>query len=156
MTDDILQEREKTHGDFARTAETAQQLKTVLHSAAAVRAIPDVQAEALHMICSKLARIVCGDPNEPDHWRDIAGYARLGERACAPTEGASVPQGSPELSREERGLLPPAGMHVCYHPRTSDDAEPWEGSRNNSGKLEPDVRAATREGVIEQLRGMLK
>jgi len=37
------------------------------------------QGEAIHMICVKLARIVCGDPNHADHWDDIAGYARLGK-----------------------------------------------------------------------------
>jgi hypothetical protein len=25
----------------------------------------------------KMSRILCGNPNEPDHWRDIAGYATL-------------------------------------------------------------------------------
>ena len=36
-----------------------------------------VQQEALHMICSKLARIANGDPNHVDSWHDIAGYASL-------------------------------------------------------------------------------
>jgi hypothetical protein len=35
------------------------------------------QANALHMICSKLARIANGDPNYADSWRDVAGYATL-------------------------------------------------------------------------------
>jgi hypothetical protein len=29
------------------------------------------------MILMKLARVIAGNPNEPDHWRDIAGYAEL-------------------------------------------------------------------------------
>ncbi len=29
------------------------------------------------MIAHKIASILAGDPNEIDHWRDIAGYATL-------------------------------------------------------------------------------
>jgi len=37
---------------------------------------PD-QQEALDMICHKIGRIVNGDPDYDDSWRDIAGYAQL-------------------------------------------------------------------------------
>jgi len=37
---------------------------------------PD-QREALEMIQVKIARIINGDPNYADNWRDIEGYARL-------------------------------------------------------------------------------
>jgi hypothetical protein len=37
---------------------------------------PD-QREALEMIVVKIARIINGDPNCADSWRDIEGYARL-------------------------------------------------------------------------------
>ena len=76
----MLVERETTHGDFNRTAQVAQDLKGVLSTS--THKIPYTQAEALDLICTKLARIVCGNPNEPDHWKDIAGYANLGEEAC--------------------------------------------------------------------------
>jgi hypothetical protein len=33
--------------------------------------------ESLDMISNKIARIVNGNPSEPDHWIDIAGYATL-------------------------------------------------------------------------------
>jgi len=36
-----------------------------------------VLRQSLAMIALKLSRILCGDPQEPDHWRDIAGYATL-------------------------------------------------------------------------------
>jgi hypothetical protein len=29
------------------------------------------------MICSKLARLACGDADHVDSWHDIAGYATL-------------------------------------------------------------------------------
>ena len=35
------------------------------------------QREALGQITFKIARILSGDPNHPDHWDDIAGYALL-------------------------------------------------------------------------------
>jgi hypothetical protein len=41
--------------------------------------------EALEMICTKIARILSGNPNDPDHWKDIAGYAELGGEACDST-----------------------------------------------------------------------
>lgn len=38
------------------------------------------QLESLDMILHKCGRILSGDPNEPDHWRDIEGYARLANK----------------------------------------------------------------------------
>jgi hypothetical protein len=35
------------------------------------------QQEALDMICHKIGRIINGDANYDDSWRDIAGYAQL-------------------------------------------------------------------------------
>lgn len=77
--DPILVEREKTHGDFRHVARDAQALKTIVNDSSL---IPDVQREALEMICSKIARIICGNSKEKDHWIDIAGYAKLGAEAC--------------------------------------------------------------------------
>jgi hypothetical protein len=37
----------------------------------------DDMAETLSMIAHKIGRIIAGNPEEPDHWRDIAGYAQL-------------------------------------------------------------------------------
>ena len=78
MTDisETLEEREKTHGDYAEVASTAQAIKTYIAEAAAGR-LSATQHEALDMIASKIGRICSGNPNEPDHWRDIEGYARL-------------------------------------------------------------------------------
>lgn len=71
----VLEERGKTHGDFKFGSEVSQALKEIIAVSDADMA--DHQEEALDMICHKLARIVAGNPNEPDHWRDIAGYATL-------------------------------------------------------------------------------
>ncbi len=71
---ETIRTRESTHGPFKYTAAIAQQLKDVIANPGDRS---EVQREVLDMICSKIARIVVGDPTEPDHWRDIAGYAML-------------------------------------------------------------------------------
>ena len=71
----ILDEREKTHGDFAKVARAATDLKHSFRRSPG--RMTDIQREALDLIATKLARIVCGDPNVRDHWEDIAGYANL-------------------------------------------------------------------------------
>jgi hypothetical protein len=73
-----LVDREKTHGSYKDVAACSQSLKYVISQGKSE--LTSAQAESLDMICSKLARILCGDPNEPDHWHDIAGYAKLVER----------------------------------------------------------------------------
>jgi hypothetical protein len=70
---DLLNEREQTHGRFEEVAYTARTIRYAMTR----DGLSAVQEEALNMIASKLARIACGNPDEPDHWRDIAGYAEL-------------------------------------------------------------------------------
>jgi hypothetical protein len=76
---EILNEREKTHGPYERTARLSQMLKQVVGDgiAGSPGEFDHVAMESLDMICSKLARILSGNPDEPDHWDDIAGYAKL-------------------------------------------------------------------------------
>ena len=86
---DILDEREKTHGDFYRVAGTAQELKDVMRRGKNWDEIDDTEREALEMIATKIGRILSGYPHEADHWRDIAGYATLIERwltSCTASE----------------------------------------------------------------------
>lgn len=78
----ILAEREATHGDFSETAEFAQNIKGIFRIAPAFEKLPARQREALDLIATKLARVLVGNNMEPDHWRDLAGYAKLGEEAC--------------------------------------------------------------------------
>lgn len=73
----LLEERGKTHGDFKDVAYAAQSIKRALHSPDGWESLRYNQREAIDMIASKLARIVCGNPDEHDHWRDIIGYATL-------------------------------------------------------------------------------
>lgn len=71
---ELLEEREKTHGDFREVARRAQALKAVINEN---KSLPLQQREALDMIASKVARILSGDNNCKDHWVDVGGYAEL-------------------------------------------------------------------------------
>ena len=70
-----LADRQKTHGDFQQVAKVAESLMNNIE----FQRLSASQSFAVRMIVGKLARIVCGNPNEPDHWHDIAGYAALVE-----------------------------------------------------------------------------
>jgi len=73
----LVADRGRTHGRFAARAAVEQALKEVLRTGAAWDRLNPAQRSAAEMIAVKLSRAVCGDPAEPDHWDDIAGYARL-------------------------------------------------------------------------------
>ena len=87
-TDNILNERQKTHGEFATHAAISQDLKRVLVKHGEGK-LSDAQAEALGMICHKIARILNGNPGYKDHWDDIAGYATLVSREIEKQEKKS-------------------------------------------------------------------
>lgn len=72
----VLHERGTQYGDFKVMAELAQELKGALRVNASSRLAP-YQWESLDLICTKLARIVVGNPYHEDSWTDIAGYAKL-------------------------------------------------------------------------------
>ena len=74
-TQATLDQRGKRYGTFLGNATLSQQLQTILIGEGL--GYTDVQVEALTYISQKLARIVNGDPNYDDNWRDIAGYAEL-------------------------------------------------------------------------------
>lgn len=81
-TDKLLKEREKTHGKFSDHARYTQRLKNVMHDEEDAAnpgwgKLNVMQREALDMIVHKIGRILAGDPNDADHWEDIAGYAKL-------------------------------------------------------------------------------
>ena len=88
MTDinQILEERGKRYGVFADHAMVTQRLKNIINQYSRRHinrysrrhsAYTADQQEALDMIAHKIGRIICGDPNYSDSWRDIAGYATL-------------------------------------------------------------------------------
>ena len=76
----LLAERQKTHGDFTQNAEISQQLKRVFRQYEVPMHIR--HKEALDMIALKLSRILSGQADFADHWKDLAGYAKLAEEVC--------------------------------------------------------------------------
>ena len=77
--DTVLDERGARYGKFVGHSAVSQDLKFVIsgHLRDRNKELASDQAEALDMICHKIARIVNGDPNYSDSWIDIAGYAKL-------------------------------------------------------------------------------
>ena len=90
-TKDILEERQKTHGDFAWVAEISQELKDCFRQKADWYNLTNVQREALDNIAQKTARIFSGNPNFADHWVDIQGYAKLAEKEIRKGENQDGP-----------------------------------------------------------------
>lgn len=74
---EILKEREKTHGDFSAHAIITQAIKSCYKITNSYDSLNSPQREALDMIAHKVGRILAGNPNTKDHWDDIAGYATL-------------------------------------------------------------------------------
>jgi hypothetical protein len=77
--DVTLANRGTRYGAFGGQSFVAYTLKNTLrtHANKNNKAFSFDQAEALDMICTKLGRIVNGDPDYVDSWVDIAGYAKL-------------------------------------------------------------------------------
>ena len=80
---DTLQERGKQHGKFADNAKFSQTLRQMMRSSPRWAFMTQEQCEALEMIACKMSRIISGDANHTDHWRDIAGYATLAEQSIS-------------------------------------------------------------------------
>lgn len=82
-TDEVLEQRGKRYGSFENGAVLSQTLKNTILQHYFNTHQPDpapldpVIAEAITMICHKLARIGNGDPMYIDNYRDISGYAEL-------------------------------------------------------------------------------
>lgn len=78
--DKTLQERGERYGRFMTHAEVTQEIKDRMRAHTGWQRLEADQAEALEMIAHKIGRILNGDPNYDDSWRDIAGYAVLVEK----------------------------------------------------------------------------
>ncbi len=87
----LLNERGERYGTFTGHAALTQHLKSVIRQALIERkkTLADDQTEALEMICHKIGRIVNGDSNYVENYRDIAGYATLVADRLFETEGAT-------------------------------------------------------------------
>ena len=74
-TDDLLNEREKTHGNAEETFALAAELINTMFPTYPIKKHEFALIEIQH----KISRIINGSYHE-DHWNDIEGYARLGKR----------------------------------------------------------------------------
>ena len=74
-----LNERQSSYGCFEDVARTTCKIMEalVINNPNGLSDLPHPHQEALHMIASKMARIVNGDFNHKDSWHDIQGYAKL-------------------------------------------------------------------------------
>lgn len=75
--EDVLAERGNVYGKFHCHAVIAQTLKFQMQETPGWANLSLPQREALEMIAHKIARILNGNPDYPDSWIDIAGYAKL-------------------------------------------------------------------------------
>ena len=82
MTTDLLNERQKTHGDYREVAIIAQMFREIMRGTTGWQRMNDAQREALDSMASKFGRLGSGDPHFRDHWDDVAGYATLASTQC--------------------------------------------------------------------------
>lgn len=75
--DALIAERGSRYGKFKDGADIMQSLKDVMREVDGWNNLTPSQKEALDMIQHKVGRILNGDPNYDDSWKDIAGYATL-------------------------------------------------------------------------------
>ncbi len=74
---ETLKDRGSKYGPFTGHAEITQALKKEMKLRDGWARLSQDQREALEMIAHKIGRILNGDPDYADSWRDIAGYAEL-------------------------------------------------------------------------------
>jgi hypothetical protein len=99
ITDQILNEREQTHGIYREVASYSQTFKQLMRTSRNWERLDPVQAQTLELEADKIARILCGDPSHLDHWRDGAGYFELVVRDL---EQAQAPVTMPRATMPDR------------------------------------------------------
>ncbi len=71
-----LENRGKKYGNFKEMCEAQAALKRAMRfHVTRFENLAPYQQEALDMFAVKIGRILTGDPDYDDNWRDIAGYA---------------------------------------------------------------------------------
>lgn len=73
----VLKQRGKIYGSYAKNAKLSQKLKDIIRDDISHTYIPYEQREALDNILQKIARIINGDTFYEDNWIDIIGYSQL-------------------------------------------------------------------------------
>lgn len=76
-TNELLSDRNETHGSFVVNSRVSQGLKDVVRNEPGYANLKPIHREALDHIFGKIGRIMAGQPNFDDHWDDISGYGKL-------------------------------------------------------------------------------
>ena len=101
ITDQILNDREQTHGAFREVAGYSQAIKQLMRTSRNWNRLDVAQAQALEVVADKVARILCGDPSYQDHWQDGAGYFELVLRDLVQAQ-AQAPVTMPRATMPDR------------------------------------------------------
>lgn len=141
-TETLLDERGKTHGDYTSNADNAQAFKTYARRHKGWQGLSTAQREALDMIFHKIARALNGNPDEPDHWRDISGYAMLVVRELG-GEAAKPPPPAPKKPSKVGDFfdvppVEPAPLFPDFGPQNTGDVPPFP-SYTTCATAEPHV-----------------
>lgn len=108
MTDQILSDREQTHGSFREVAGYAQAMKQLMRSSRNWDRLDVAQAQALEVVADKVSRILCGDPSHIDHWQDGSGYFELVVRDLTQAQAPRQAQASMPARADDEPLDVPA------------------------------------------------
>ena len=76
-TNELLDERNKTHGSFIVNSRVSQALKDVIRKEPTYESLGIIHREAFDHMFGKIGRIMAGQFTFDDHWDDLAGYAQL-------------------------------------------------------------------------------
>lgn len=74
---EIIKDRQPRYGSFKQRALIVQSLKNVMQSAPNWAVLSADQRQALEMMAEKVSRILNGNHNDLDSWRDASGYPQL-------------------------------------------------------------------------------
>lgn len=75
--DTMSADRGAEYGDYSKMCNLIQAMKYRMSTGCNWGKLVPAQKEALELIATKIGRILNGNPNNPDSWKDIAGYATL-------------------------------------------------------------------------------
>lgn len=73
-TADLIKDR-SVYGNY--NTHVNQKINDIMRTGFSWSKLTDPQKTSLEMISLKVSRVLNGDPNDVDHWKDIAGYAEL-------------------------------------------------------------------------------
>lgn len=73
----MLAERGSRYGDYASMAEVIQSIKQLFRAQLVWGTLSAAQQETFEMFAVKMGRLLNGDPDDIDSWKDIAGYATV-------------------------------------------------------------------------------